>query len=426
MEILVVFLLLFIFLYFKVPIFISLLASTLIGTLFHDKIPFIEIVRSSITGIDSLILFAAPLFILSGKIILEGGISNKLIEWINLFFGFSRLRLAYVNIFGSMFFGGISGSATADSAAIGSVLIPEMEKQNYPKSYSAAITAASSSIGIIIPPSVPMILAGSVTSVSVMKLFVGGYLPGLLIAVSLAITAYLLRPKDIISDTYIINFKSIFKTTYEALPAIVFPLIIMVGILGGIFTATEAAAVAVFYALFIAKFVYKTLSFEILKKCLIESAQFTTIVFIIVSSAQAFARYLTLNRVPQQLSEFVFTITDNPILVKLIIILILLFIGTFMETVPIVIVLYPILEPIALSIGMNPIHYGLVFMCTISIGMLTPPYGILIFVNSKIAQINSKILIYSLLPYILVLLIDVLIITFIPEIVLLPVNYFYK
>ena len=179
MELLIVFLVLFTLLLIKVPIFLSLMAATLVGSLLNNKIHLIEIVRSSITGIDSLVLFAAPLFVLSGKLILHGGISERLILWINYIFGFAKLRLTFVNVFGSMFFGGISGSATADSAAIGSVLIPEMEKQNYPKNYSAAITAASSSIGIIVPPSVPMILAGSVTSVSVMKLFVGGIPPKL-------------------------------------------------------------------------------------------------------------------------------------------------------------------------------------------------------------------------------------------------------
>ena len=426
MELLIVFLVLFTLLLIKVPIFLSLMAATLVGSLLNNKIHLIEIVRSSITGIDSLVLFAAPLFVLSGKLILHGGISERLILWINYIFGFAKLRLTFVNVFGSMFFGGISGSATADSAAIGSVLIPEMEKQNYPKNYSAAITAASSSIGIIVPPSVPMILAGSVTSVSVMKLFVGGYGPGVLIALSLAITAYLLRPGKIKEEKIEYTPKNIFNSTYRALPAIIFPLIIMVGILSGIFTATEAAAVAVFYAAAIALLIYRNLNSKMLMTSLIESAQFTTIVFLIVSSAQAFARYLTLIKFPQQLSEYIFSITDDPILIKLIIILLLLFLGTFMETVPIVIVLYPIIEPIAIAINMDPIHYGLVFMTTIAIGMLTPPYGILIFVNSKIAKINSKKLIKSLLPYICVLIIDVLLITFIPEIVLAPVNYFYN
>ncbi|MDE0169625.1 MAG: TRAP transporter large permease [bacterium] len=419
---------LFLLLALRVPIFVALGGATIVGVVLHPSASLIDVVRNSINGIDSLVLFAAPLFVLAGNLILAGGVSRRLIGWVDLLFGFSRLRLAYVNVFGSMFFGGISGSATADSAAIGSVLVPEMKKGGYPTPYAAGVTAASSSIGIIVPPSVPMILAGAATSVSVTKLFVGGYGPGILIAVSLALVAWIRRPRSgVMADPERFSLKRMGITTYKALPALVFPVVIMGGILTGVFTATEAAAVAVVYSLLVAVFIYREMGWKAFFKILKESAEFAAVVFSIVATAQAFGRFLTLAKVPQQLTEFMLGFSKTPAVVILMMIVLLLIIGTFMETVPIVLVLYPILEPIATSpeVGMDPIHYGVTFMGAIAVGLLTPPYGVLLFVNSKIAGIPSADLIKAVLPFIAILIVDVLIIAFFPPLSLAPVNFFF-
>ncbi len=426
MELFLVFLTLFGLLILRVPIFAALAGATIVGILLEPRLTLLEVVRNSIIGIDSLVLFAAPLFVLAGNLILVGGVSERLIGWVDNLFGFSRLRLAYVNVFGSMFFGGISGSATADSAAIGSVLVPEMRRQGYPTPYSAAVTAASSSIGIIVPPSVPMILAGAATSVSVTKLFVGGYGPGLLIALSLATVAFLRRPRGWRAQRIPWNWKRMGLRTWRALPALVFPVVIMGGILGGVFTATEAAAVAVVYALLVATIIYRELGWKGLLKSLSDSAMFAAVVFTIVATAQAFGWYLTYTRVPQKLADFMLTISDSRVVVILLMILLLLVVGTFMETVPIVLVLYPILEPISAQIGMDPIHYGVTFMAAIAVGLLTPPYGVLLFVNSKIAGIPSAQLIRAVIPFVIALVIDALIIAFVPALVLGPVDLFFN
>lgn len=426
MELFLVFLTLFGLLILRVPIFAALAGATIVGILLEPRLTLLEVVRNSIIGIDSLVLFAAPLFVLAGNLILVGGVSERLIGWVDNLFGFSRLRLAYVNVFGSMFFGGISGSATADSAAIGSVLVPEMRRQGYPTPYSAAVTAASSSIGIIVPPSVPMILAGAATSVSVTKLFVGGYGPGLLIALSLAAVAFLRRPRGWRAQRIPWNWKRMGLRTWRALPALVFPVVIMGGILGGVFTATEAAAVAVVYAFLVATIIYRELGWKGLLKSLSDSAMFAAVVFTIVATAQAFGWYLTFTRVPQKLADFMLTISDSRVVVILLMILLLLVVGTFMETVPIVLVLYPILEPIAAQIGMDPIHYGVTFMAATAVGLLTPPYGVLLFVNSKIAGIPSAQLIRAVIPFVIALVIDALIIAFVPALVLGPVDLFFN
>ncbi|MGF1617315.1 MAG: TRAP transporter large permease [Acidimicrobiia bacterium] len=425
MELFIVLAVLFGLLILRVPIFVSIGVATIVGVLLEPKLTVIEVVRNSITGIDSLVLFAAPLFVLAGNLILVGGVSRRLIAWVDMLFGVSRFRLAYTNVFGSMFFGGISGSATADSAAIGSVLVPEMRRQGYPTAYAAAVTASSSAIGIIVPPSVPMILAGAATSVSVSKLFVGGYGPGLLIACSLALVAFLRRPKTLVVERIAWSWRAMSDLTLRAFPALVFPAIIMVGILGGVFTATEAAAVAVVYSLIVASLIYKQMSLKTLLRSLAESALFAAIVFAIVATAQAFGRYLTFVRVPQRLADFMLGVSDQDFVVILMMILLLLVIGTFLETVPIVLVLYPILEPVAVGVGMDPIHYGVTFMSAIAVGLLTPPYGVLLFVNSKIAGIPSAELIRAVVPFVMVLIVDVLIIAFVPGIVMGPVNLFF-
>ncbi|MCY3785933.1 MAG: TRAP transporter large permease [bacterium] len=426
MELFFVFLTLFGLLILRVPIFASLAGATIVGILLEPRLTMLEVVRNSIIGIDSLVLFAAPLFVLAGNLILVGGVSQRLVGWVDNLFGFSRLRLVYVNVFGSMFFGGISGSATADSAAIGSVLVPEMKRQGYPTAYSAAVTAASSSIGIIIPPSVPMILAGAATSVSVTKLFVGGYLPGLLIALSLATVGYLTRPKgEWQAQRKSWSWQRMGRLTWIALPALIFPVVIMVGILGGVFTATEAAAVAVVYALAVSAFIYRELGWKSFMKSLSDSAMFASVVFVIVATAQAFGWYLTYTRVPQKLADFMLGVSDSRTVVILLMILLLLIIGTFLETVPIVLVLYPILEPIATQIGMDPTHYGVMFMASIAVGLLTPPYGVLLFVNSKIAGIPSAQLIRAVLPFVGILIVDALIVAFVPSLVLGPVDLFF-
>ena len=307
---------LFLLLALRVPIFVALGGATIVGVVLHPSASLIDVVRNSINGIDSLVLFAAPLFVLAGNLILAGGVSRRLIGWVDLLFGFSRLRLAYVNVFGSMFFGGISGSATADSAAIGSVLVPEMKKGGYPTPYAAGVTAASSSIGIIVPPSVPMILAGAATSVSVTKLFVGGYGPGILIAVSLALVAWIRRPRSgVKADPERFSLKRMGITTYKAFPALVFPVVIMGGILTGVFTATEAAAVAVVYSLLVAVFIYREMGWKAFFNILKESAEFAAVVFSIVATAQAFGRFLTLAKVPQQLTEFMLGFSKTPAVV---------------------------------------------------------------------------------------------------------------
>ncbi len=394
------------------PIVLAIGASTTISFLI-SHLPLYMIPQKMFDGINSYVLLAVPLFMLAGNFMDQGGLSKRIVRLSEAIVGHFRGGLAMTAILASMFFAGVSGSAAADTAAIGSILIPSMKKNGYPKDLSASIIAAGGSIGVIIPPSIPMIIFGFISDVSIGKLFIAGILPGILIGLSLIIVTLFTAKKLNINPTKekfdFKEFKSALKDSIWALGA---PIIIIGGILGGVFTATESAAVAVVYSFLVGKFIYKELTWENFPKATLSSIVTSAVILIIISVASVFAWFLSIKNIQMQLTHFFLTITHDKILLVILINIFLLIMGTFVETAASLILFVPVVAPILNSIGIDPLTSGVMIVTNLAIGMLTPPLGICLIVSGSIA--DSKIIEVSkaIMPFLIAMIIDLFIITF--------------
>ncbi len=396
-----------------VPIAISIGSATFLALL-SSPIPSTVLVQKMFTAMDSFPLMAVPFFILAGALMETGGISRRLIHLANTFVGHYSGGLAFVAIIASMFFGAISGAAAACVAAIGAVIIPEMVARGYGKPYTAAVQATAGTLGVMIPPSIPMIIYCVMTGVSVGALFMAGIVPGVIVGVSLMFTAWIIARRRGYKGERRFTWgerRSAFK---EAFWALMMPVIILGGIYGGIFTPTEAAVVAVVYGLFIGFFVYREIRVSNLKTVFVNTAVSTAIIMLIIGASSAFSWVITSKRVPQMVAEGMLSLSSNPVVILLLINLLLLFIGTFMETVASIIILVPVLMPVLATIGVDPLHFGIVIVVNLAIGMVTPPLGICLFVSCGIAKISLEEISRAALPFILVMILDVLLLTYLP------------
>jgi len=370
-----------------------------------------------VKGISSYSLMAVPFFITMGVLMGTGGISEKLVSLANACVGWMRGGLGAVNVLDSFFFGGISGSAAADTASLGSILIPMMAEQGYDEDFSTALTITSSVEGLLVPPSHNMVIyATTAGGISVGSLFLAGYLPGALLAASLMIGTYIISVKRNYpkGDKFsIINLFKQLLTSFWALGAI---LIVVVGVVAGWFTATESAAIAVFYSLFVSVFVYKGLNWKGVWKELNGAVETLSIVLILIATSSVFGYCLTLLNVPEMVAEGLMGITDNPIILRLLINIILLVLGMLMDMSPIILITTPILLPIAVSTGMDPIQYGIMLMLNCGIGLLTPPVGAVLFIGSAVAKRPIGKVVKASLPFYLCMVAALLLITFVPEI----------
>lgn len=378
-------------------------------------------------GVDAFVLMAVPFFILAGNIMNAGGLTKRLIRFTYVLVGTFRGGLAYVNVIASMIFAGITGAATADTSSIGSIMIPAMKKDGYDLSFSAAVTAASSTMGGIIPPSLPFIIyAVTAGSVSVAGLFLGGIVPGIMIGLfqMVLIRFFYAKKCPPVDKKKRISFSDIPKETGDALLALIMPIIMVGGILSGFFTPTEASAVACVYALVISFFVYKELSISELPKIFLSSAITTGACFMIVAAAAPFGWILTAEMIPLKLTKAILSLTNNPNLILLLILLLLLFVGTFMETIAAIIVITPVLLPLATKLGLDPIHFGLFVCFAIYIGLTTPPVGICLYIACSISGISLEQMTKAILPFIMVSIVVLLLITYFPSLVLFIPNLF--
>jgi tripartite ATP-independent transporter DctM subunit len=401
----------------SVPIAIALGMASL-STLMERNIPFVAIPQVVFESLDSFALMALPLYVLAGKLMQHGGIAERLVAVAKALVSWIRGGLAAAVVLTSMLFATISGSSAATAAAIGSMLIPEMEKQKYPRPFSAAVTASSGELGVIIPPSVAMVIYGVITGVSITDLFIAGFLPGLMIGVSLMTTAILV--------SWIMGYgerqpfragpwvRDVGAALWRASLSLLMPVIILGGIFGGIFTATEAAVVAVAYALFLGVVVYRELPLRALPRIFASAAVTSSVVMIIVAFAAMFAFALHLLRAPQQIGQLLTTITENPIYFLLLVNIFLLIVGMFMETFAAIVILGPILSPIAVSYGIDPIHFGLIMIVNLAVGMVTPPVGVNLFIACGIARISMEQLMRPLAVFLVVLVANLMIITYVP------------
>ena len=399
----------------RVPIALTLAASSLI-TGVYMQIDLAAIVQRMVGGVNSFSLIAIPFFILAGEIMNEGGISRRLINLANVLIGQIRGGLALVNVITSTFFGGISGSALADVSSLGSVLIPMMKESGYDSDYSVAVTVASATQGVVIPPSHNMIIYSTAAGgVSVGALFMGGVIPGLLLGLALLILTYLMAVKRNYPKGEPVKKEEIPKIIREGLLGLFTAVIIMGGIISGIFTATESAAIGALYAFIITFFVYRDISIIRFKEILYRTFRTLSMVMFLIAASSGFGWLLALLKVPAMATDFIMAISPNDITTLLLINLILLLLGMVMDMAPLILITTPILLPIAVSIGMDPVHFGVVLVLNLAIGLVTPPVGSVLFVGSAIGRLPIEKVAKSMLPFYAVMIVVLLLITFIPS-----------
>lgn len=373
-----------------------------------------------VKGISSFSLMAVPFFITMGVLMGSGGISEKLIALADACVGWMRGGMAMVNVVASYFFGGISGSASADTASIGSILIPMMVEQGYDDDFSTAITITSSCEGLLVPPSHNMVIyATTAGGISVGSLFLAGYLPGALLAITLMIGSYIISvkrnyPKG--APFSPMNLVRQFFTSFWALAAVV---IVVFGVVGGKFTATESAAIAVVYSLFVSVFIYKGLDLKGVWNALTSCVDTLAIVLILISTSSIFGYCLTTLHVPDLAASAITSITDNPIIIALLLNVILLVLGCIMDMAPIILIATPILLPLATSIGLDPVQFGIMVVLNCGIGLLTPPVGAVLFIGSAVSKVPMERVVKATLPFYVCMIITLLLITFIPDISLI-------
>jgi len=401
------------------PIAVSLGLSSMTAIYLGTNLPLALIPQRMYAAADSFPLMAIPFFMLAGALMEYGGISRRLINLADKLVGHLTGGLALVGIITCMFFAAISGSGPATVAAIGGIMIPSMVRAGYDESFSSAVMAIAGSIGVIIPPSIPMVTYGVVAGASIGAIFMGGIAAGVVVGLSLMIMAYYISKKRGYGGTSEkFSLKEFLIALKEAFWAILMPVIILGGIYGGIFTPTEAAAVAVAYGFVIGLFVYKELSFKGLPKILVNAAVSTATVMIIIASASVFGWILTSERIPDTIAKSFMALTNSPVMFMLLINFMLLIVGTFMETNAAIIILAPIFLPLAVQLGINPIFFGVIVVVNLAIGMVTPPLGVNLFVACGIQKISIEKISKAVLPFIVANVIALLILTFVPDIIM--------
>jgi tripartite ATP-independent transporter DctM subunit len=400
-----------------VPIAFALGIAPL-ATLADRGIPFIALPQIIFEATDSFVLLAVPLFILSGLLMQSGGIAARLVELAVALLGWLRGGLAASVVLTSMMFSTISGSSAATAAAVGSVLIPQMKRSNYPTPFAAATVASSAELGVIIPPSVPMVIYAMLTGISVTDLFIAGILPGILIGVSLIVTCVVVSALRGYGDVEPFRpgpwARGVAIALRRAWAAVLMPVIILGGIYGGVFTPTEAAVVAVFYALLVGTLVYGELQWRQVPGILRQAAVTSAVVMIIVSFTAILAYVLALLRAPDIMLDWIRSVSDNPLVFLLLVNVLLLLVGIFFEPLPAILILGPLLHPVAVGMGIDPVHFGLILIVNTAIGMVTPPVGANLFISCAIARISMEQLTRPLLVFLAVLAVDILVITYVP------------
>jgi len=417
--------LLFVLILLRVPIAYGLAFVSIVGIFLTNSDLLINVPRNIFSGIDSFTLVAVPLFILAGEIMTKGGISKRLVDFSKMIVGPLPGGLAMVVILASMFFSALTGTAIAAAAAIGGMMIPAMTREGYDIRFSSSLVASAATIGPIIPPSIVLILYGVIASVSIGDLFIAGVIPGLLMGIGLMIYSYYVGKKNNYrsSDTRA-PFKEILIGAKDALLALLMPVIIIGGIISGVFTATESGVIAVVYAIIIGMFVYKEITIKHLGPIMLETAKTTSAIVFLIGAASLFIWFLSFNQIPNQLIDILGPVADNPLLLLLIINVVLLISGTFIDTISAVSIFTPLFLPLILVAGIDPIHFGIIMAVNLTIGMVTPPLGVCLFVTASIAKIKVPQMFKYLIPQIAVLIIVLIVITYIPSLVLFPVELF--
>jgi C4-dicarboxylate transporter DctM subunit len=412
------------FLVIGVPIAFVLGLTPMVAFLFQGEIPHMLVAQRIFTGMDNPVLMAIPFFILAGNIMSAGQMTHRLVAFCNILVGSFRGGLGYINVFISMVFAGITGAAVADTSAIGSVLIPAMKKEGYDSSFSAAVTATSSTIGPIIPPSIPFIIYGVLGEVSIASLFLAGLIPGVLLGiVQIGVVAYYARQRNYPKGSRI-SLRHAFKATFDATLVLMMPFIILGGILSGIFTPTESACIAVFYALIVSLFVHRDIALKDLPKIIINTGITSSLVMLVIGTASIFSWLLASEEIPRYLTEAVITVTHNRIVILLLLNVALLMVGTFLETTASLIILTPVLMPLMHNIGVDPLHFGVILVLNLVIGLTTPPVGVCLFIACAIGGVKLEQITKAILPFLLASIAVLLFVTYWESLVLAIPKFF--
>lgn len=424
MEVILMFGFFFLLLFIGVPVAFSLGGAVLCYFLL-DGIALIALPQRMFAGMNSFVLLCVPGFILAGNLMNQGGITHRIIGFSNALTGHIRGGLGLSNIVASMVFSGISGTATADAASLGSILIPAMKEEGYDTDFSCGVTAASSCIGPIIPPSLPMIVVGTLSGLSVTRLFIAGIVPGILMGFGMLAVCYYISRKRNYPKHERQSWKQRIKSFTGAFWALMLTFIILYGILGGICTPTEASIIAAVYAMVIGLFVYKELPWKKLPKILLDSACMTASILMLIGFANAFAWVLSKEQIPTLVANGLLSITQNKFLILLLINMLLLFVGTFMETNAALAILFPTLLGVATAIGVDSVQFAIVVVLNLIIGLTTPPVGVCLFITATIGNISLGKVAKAVIPFLLVNLVVLALVTYFPPVTLWLANMFF-
>lgn len=408
-----------------VPIAIAIALSTIVA-IFQSGVPLDTLARTMFSGVDSFSLMAIPFFVFAGDLMLAGGTSKRLIDFTKKLVGWTTGGLPIAGVLSSMFFAALSGSSPATVAAIGGIMIPSLKQARFSEKFSVGLMCASGSLGIIIPPSITFLVYGSVAEVSIGKLFIAGIIPGIFIGLVLMVVGYVIAKKQGHKPDPRPSGKEIWSSTVSAFWGIMMPVIVLGGIYFGVFTPTEAAAVAIVYSMIIGFFVYKELTvkelYAVAKRSIVTSAM----IMLVISASKVFSWYLTFEQIPSNVAGKLIEYAATPFMFLIIVNIILLIVGMFMDSSAAVLILVPLFLPVVLEMGIDPIHFGVIMIVNLAIGMLTPPFGLNLFVASGISKMSLAGVTRGTVPFILVLIAALMVITYVPQLSLYLANYVYQ
>ncbi len=417
LTIVLTFVALAVFLLLSVPIGIAIGLSVVVGMSASVDLPYEFLIMKMITSLDVFPLMAVPFFIMAGEIMQKGSMAERLLAVSRAMVGHLTGGMAHISVLTSMFYGSLSGSAPATVAAVGGIMVPAMEKEKYSKPFSTAVNTAAGCLGVIIPPSVPLIIYGTTAGVSVGDLFIAGIIPGLFIGASLMVCSYVLSKKyKFTGRAQRASIKDVFLALRDAMPALMVPLIVLGGIYGGFTTPTEAGVIAVVYSLIVEGLILRTLTWRNVIDVFKGTSLTTASIFLVVATATAFGQILLFYNLPTYLVDVLVSISDNKYILMPIILIFLIVMGTFMDALANILILTPLLLPVVKALGVDPIHFGIVMIVCSSMGFLTPPVGVNLFVGCSIANISIEKLSVAVMPFLLTMVLALLILTFIPQI----------
>ena len=420
------FIALFLLIIIGVPIAVALGGSSMIWVYLTDRVPDFAVIHRMVNGIDSFPLLAIPFFILAGSIMNAAGLTNRVFDFAKAVIGWLPGGLGHVNIGASIIFSGMSGAAAADAGGLGTIEIKAMSDAGYDKDFSVAVTASSSTIGPIIPPSLPMVIYGVMASASIGRLFLAGVVPGLLMGISLMILVAIYAKRRNYPRDAKFSMRGLGTATWRGIPALMTPVIVIGGISSGVFTPTESAIAAVAYALILGFFLYRTLNMKKLLQISMETIETTAVILLIVAGASIFAWILTSNQIAVRFAGALMSVSRNPILVLIMINVILFIVGFFMETIAAITILVPVFLPIIMEIGVDPVHFGVIMVLNLMIGLLTPPVGMVLYVLSRVAKIPFERCAAATSVFLIPLIIVLLLITFVPAIPMWLPNLLFR